>query len=125
MNRRQIFGALLGLVVAGCAVAEEAADVFTGTWEGPWYRGMTSGRALLKLTATGGTLQMTNLDNFGEDTKDVQRATGEVKGLRLTTLGANGMALAATLNVAADGAQLRGLGKYDGFPLRFELRRMP
>ena len=52
------------------ALAQEAA--LTGIWEGPWYRGMTSGKVKIDLREQPGTIQFTNLDNFGTQPSPVQ-----------------------------------------------------
>jgi hypothetical protein len=65
-------GVLLGLALIALGAAlpvpatAEGVDAVTGLWDGPWYRGMTSGKVKVKIEGAGGTIQFTNLDNYGD-----------------------------------------------------------
>ena len=101
-----------------------AADELTGNWSGPWYRGMTSGIMILKVEEGGeGLVQFTNLDNFGEDAVPI---TGVEKGpakLKFTAAGAGAEAFTASSQLTSDGEVLKGDGEYDGFDIKFKLKR--
>jgi hypothetical protein len=105
------------------ASADEAVPE-TGLWRGPWYLGMTSGVAELKLTADGGALMLTNNENFGAEAvriSDLERIPGQ---LRFRASGADGKTLACQIPVFSDGTKARGFCRYGGFNLRFEFSRI-
>ena len=102
------------------ALAQE--DAVAGMWEGPWYRGMTSGKVKIDLREKPGTIQFTNLDNFGGEVRPLQ-ASVEAGVLKLRAEGEKGGALTANLKLNEAGSEMKGLGKFDGFPLRFEVKR--
>ena len=93
-----------------------------GVWEGPWYRGMTSGKVKIDLGQSSGTIQFTNLDGFGTEMRPVDASldSGVVK---LRAEGDKGGPLTANLKLNETGTEMKGLGKFDGFPLRFEVKR--
>ena len=114
---------LLGLTLASStALVANAEDEAAGTWEGPWYRGMTSGKVKIDLSAKPGTIQFTNLDNFGTQPHPVE-ASVEGGALKFRTEGEKGGPLTASLKLNEARTEAKGLGKFDGFPLRFELKR--
>ncbi len=124
MNRRQLFGiafgALLALSSSGGTFAEDAGP--SGLWEGPWYRGMTSGKVKIDLRQSARTIQFTNLDGFGTQARALEVSLeGDV--LKMRAQGEQGGPLTANLKLNEDGTQMKGLGKFDGFPLRFEIKR--
>ncbi len=105
------------------ASADEAMPE-PGLWRGPWYLGMTSGVAELKLAADGGTLMLTNNENFGAQAvriSDLERIPGQ---LRFRAPGADGKTLACQIPVSSDGTKARGFCRYGGFNLRFEFSRI-
>lgn len=114
------------LVALGLPVqspAQESAPE-AALWHGPWYLGMTSGIADLNLTAGGGTLTLTNNENFGAEpvvVSDLERGGGQ---LRFRALGADGKMLSCQIPVSSDAARARGFCRYGGFNLRFELTRV-
>ncbi len=124
-------GGLLVLGVALCALlgpswaSAEATgeDASRGVWEGPWYRGMSSGKAQLRIGPDGNSLQMTNLDNFNGEVHAIEVEPFDGKALVFRATGDNGQTLSATLRLLSEGSALRGMGKYEGFPLRFEFKR--
>ena len=100
------------------------AESLDGTWAGAWYRGMTSGTMTLKIEADGsGVIQMTNLDNFSEDEVTL---TNTEKGDKTYSFRAPGMAagvFAASTQLNDDGSVLEGKGRYEGFSIKFKLKR--
>jgi hypothetical protein len=113
-------GMLLGWAVQTSALAQEPA--LTGIWEGPWYRGMTSGKVKIDLREQPGTIQFTNLDNFGAQPSPLQ-ASLDSGVLKLRAEGEKGGPLTASLKLNEAASEMKGLGKFDGFPLRFEIKR--
>ena len=70
-TRRKLIvaGGLTALAGWSAARAEDAPQGLQGIWRGPWYLGMSSGTAALVLAGdplSGGTLQLVNNDNFGD-----------------------------------------------------------
>lgn len=121
--RRRAMALLLGLTaVLSTAQVARADDEAVGIWEGPWYRGMTSGKVKIDLSGKPGTIQFTNLDNFGTQPRPVE-ATVENGALKFRTEGEKGGPLTASLKLNEARNDAKGLGKFDGFPLRFELKR--
>ncbi|MEO8628770.1 MAG: hypothetical protein ABI612_11800 [Betaproteobacteria bacterium] len=115
--------AALSLWCAQALRAETPADM-RGTWEGPWYRGMTSGKARLLITAGGGTIRFTNLDNFGTEEHPLSEMALEGSNFSFRSEGDKGGALTANLKLSETADAMKGLGKFDGFPLRFEIKRV-
>jgi hypothetical protein len=94
-----------------------------GTWEGPWYRGMTSGKVKIQIEDAGGTIQFTNLDNFGSGPHPISDSGFDGETFKFRTQGDKGGPLTASLKRNESGNEMKGLGKFDGFPLRFEIKR--
>jgi len=113
-------GALLALAAHCPAVAQDAA--MTGVWEGPWYRGMTSGKVKMDLRQSSGTIQFTNLDGFGTEVRPLE-ASFDSGAVKLRAEGEKGGPLTASLKLNEAATEMKGLGKFDGFPLRFEMKR--
>lgn len=119
-----------GLVVAAFAALAfaaplDAADTakIDGVWEGPWYRGMTSGKASFEIKAGGGTMQLTNSETFGDQPTPLTKVEFDGESLRFVGNGGGGP-LTAALTLNQRGDQLKGMGKYEGFTVRFELKRV-
>ena len=93
-----------------------------GVWEGPWYRGMTSGKVKIDLRQTTRTITFTNLDGFGTQMRPLQ-ASLDNGAIKLRAEGDQGGPLTASLKLNEAGTEMKGLGKFDGFPLRFEIKR--
>jgi hypothetical protein len=117
------------LVVAGSTalapslgVAQGAAAI-NGTWEGPWYRGMSSGRAKLHIADNGGTLQLTNAETFGETPQPLVKLAVDGDEVSLRVNGKSGLALTLDLKLNAKRDNMKGMGKYEGFGVRMELQR--
>ena len=109
---------------AGQAAAD-VASIVVGIWEGPWYRGMTSGRAKLQIDGDGGTIQLSNLDKFGSAQHPLGNTAFADGVYQFGTEGESGGALTGRLKLNEAGTEMKGMGKFDGFPLRFELKRVP
>ena len=124
MGKRRVTAMTLAALVAIAAhcpaVAQDAA--MTGVWEGPWYRGMTSGKVKMDLRQTSGTIQFTNLDGFGTEVRPLE-ASLDSGAVKLRAEGEKGGPLTANLKLNEAGTEMKGLGKFDGFPLRFEMKR--
>jgi hypothetical protein len=106
------------------AVPAGAADMaaVNGKWEGPWYRGMTSGKAVFEIRDAGGTIQLTNSETFGDDVRPLKKVEFDGKTFRFVADGGTGP-MTAALKLNERGDQMKGMGKYEGFPVRFELMR--
>jgi hypothetical protein len=122
--RSALVMAALSIWFAQTLRAETPAEM-RGTWEGPWYRGMTSGKARLQITDAGGTIRFTNLDNFGTEEHPLSEIALEGSNFTFRSEGDKGGALNANLKLSETADALKGLGKFDGFPLRFEIKRVP
>jgi len=104
--------------------AAEVASTVAGIWEGPWYRGMTSGRVKLQIDGDGGTIQFSNLDKFGSAQHPLGNTAFADSVYQFRTEGESGGALTGRLKLNEAGTEMKGMGKFDGFPLRFELKRV-
>lgn len=116
---------LLGAPFAAGAESDPATDV-RGIWTGPWYLGMTSGVATLTLrgeTALEGSLQLTNNERFGTAARPLSEAQFEGGQLRFKVTGDDGQRMIAQLPVAGEGTRMKGLAKYSGYNIKFELTR--
>ncbi len=94
-----------------------------GTWEGPWYRGMSSGRATFHIHCGGGSMQLTNAESFGEEPKPLSAVAFDGSAFKFRADGGGGP-MTATLKLNERGDQMKGMGKYEGFGVRFELSRV-
>jgi hypothetical protein len=115
--------ALLALAIGLPVLADDTAAV-NGKWEGPWYRGMTSGKAVFEIRGDGGTIQLTNSETFGDDARPLTKVQFDGKTFRFEADGGTGP-MTAALKLNERGDQMKGMGKYEGFPVRFELMRSP
>ena len=117
----------LRLALAACLslfVSLGAAQDLAGTWEGPWYRGMTSGTMVLDINPAGeGTVQFVNLDNFGEQVVTLQRVSVDGARFDFSASGEGAGVFVATTRLIKAGQILKGKGEYEGFPIKFELTR--
>jgi hypothetical protein len=112
---------VLGSIVASAQQADTHA--IDGAWEGPWYRGMTSGRAKLEIKGGEGTIQLVALDNFGNEPQPLKEVGFDGKTLAFRTKGEAGSTLAATLKLNEAATDLKGMGKFEGFTVRVEVKR--
>jgi hypothetical protein len=120
-GKRFVIAAAALLAWAPPLYAADTAKV-DGRWEGPWYRGMTSGTAVFEISGGGGTLQLTNSETFGDDPKPLKKVEFDGRSFAFQADGGGG-ALGAVLDLNERGDQLKGMGKYEGFTVRFELKR--
>ncbi len=130
VRRRGIAAALGTLALSVVTVTHaESTSPLAGVWRGPWYLGMTSGTAELILPAAGregGTLSMTNNENFGAGALPVTDLEAEGGRLRFRVKGEDGKMLTADIPVDGDQpSALKGFARYGGFKLRFEFLRVP
>ena len=107
----------------GVALAQQAdTKAVDGVWEGPWYRGMSSGIAVFRIKDGGGTLRLTNAETFGDGEHPLSKVTFDGKSFGFVAPGGGGP-MTATLKLNDKGDQMKGMGKYEGFGVRFELAR--
>ncbi|UCH49656.1 MAG: hypothetical protein JSU95_07765 [Betaproteobacteria bacterium] len=100
-----------------------SADDLSGSWFGPWYRGMTSGTMTLQIESDGGVIQMTNLDGFPEDEVVLSNVKKSDRRFKFSASGEGARVFAASTQLSGDGKVLEGKGEYDGFPIKFKLKR--
>ena len=115
---------LLGL----WAVPGLAADLegFQGTWKGPWYIGMSSGKVALEIRADGqGDIALTQLEGFGNSPVPLKKISVDGNVVRFAAAGENGAELSLKATMDGQGKRLVGNGKYGGFGARLELQRDP
>jgi len=124
-NLLRMLGAALVLAMAAMAGRAHTADTaaIDGTWEGPWYRGMSSGRATFHIRDGGGSMQLTNAESFGDGSKPLSGVAFDGKAFKFRADGGGGP-MTATLKLDEKGDQMKGMGKYEGFGVRFELTRV-
>lgn len=128
MRTIKAFAARLALagvcaLVATAALAAGTAPI-DGVWEGPWYRGMSSGKARFEIKAGGGSMTLTNAETFGEGPRPLSKVEFDGKTFRFESQGGTGP-LGASLKLNDKGDQMKGMGKFEGFGVRFELTRLP
>ena len=101
-----------------------SADELSGTWAGPWYRGMTSGTMTLQIQSDGtGVVQFTNLDGFGTKAVALFKTDKGDRRLSFSASGEGAALFVASTQLTGDGEVLDGKGEYDGFPIKFKLKR--
>jgi hypothetical protein len=122
MTGRTIAAAAALALSLGMPAAAADMTALAGKWEGPWYRGMSSGKAVFEIQDNAGTIQLTNSETFGDEAKPLKKVEFDGKTLRFEVDGGAGP-LAAALKLNDRGDQMKGMGRYEGFPLRFELLR--
>ncbi len=106
------------------AAAQEPGMALSGTWTGPWYRGMTSGVMTLEITADGsGRVYFTNLDNFGHAPAKLAKVSSQSDAIEFSANGAGGSDFVASAALVKNGKALRGAARYEGFSVKFELKR--
>ncbi|HUU72859.1 MAG TPA: hypothetical protein VMW70_09540 [Burkholderiales bacterium] len=121
---RRSFLAITAAVFWASCLPAGAADGFSGSWEGPWYRGMTSGTMILLIETDGsGVIEFTNLDNFGEETVELSKVKKAEDSFGFSASGAGPGVFVATTELISDGKVLKGKGEYEGFPIKFKLKR--
>ena len=121
--RRIWLAGLIGVLWSAFLPSAVAGDV-SGKWGGPWYRGMTSGTMTLQVQADGsGVVQFTNLDGFGEQAVALSRSRIDGTRLDFSAAGEGAGVFVASTQLTGDGEVLEGKGEYDGFPIKFKLKR--
>jgi hypothetical protein len=122
---RRTFSAIVALacMLAGPLHASDFSGV-AGKWQGPWYRGMTSGQMTLEVTAEGsGRVAFTNLESFGEAPAGLHKTQASGKTIEFSANGASGSEFTAKCTLIDGGKLLRGTARYEGFPVKFDLQR--
>ncbi|MFN0041419.1 MAG: hypothetical protein ACKVP2_18050 [Burkholderiales bacterium] len=99
---------------------------FQGTWKGPWYIGMSSGKVALEISKDGqGNISMTQLDGFGDSPVPLKKISVDGNIIRFAAAGENGVELSLKATLDGTGKRLVGNGKHGGFGARLELQRQP
>ena len=100
------------------------AEGVEGTWAGAWYRGMTSGTMTLQIEPDGsGVIQMNNLDNFTQDEVALIDTEKSDSAFNFKAPGGGADVFVVKTQLAADGTILAGSGRYEGFAIKFKLKR--
>ena len=121
--KRTFLAAMAALFWVGSLPPAFAGD-FSGDWQGPWYRGMTSGTMVLQIEADGnGMVEFRNLDNFGEEAVKLSGVTKEANRFGFSASGEGPGVFTANTKLTGDGKVLEGKGEYEGFPIKFKLKR--
>ena len=115
-----LIGAAALLAVEAAAQDSKSID---GTWQGPWYRGMSSGVATLKIAGGSGALQLTNAETFGDEPRPLVKLQVNGDQVSLRADGSAGAPLTLELKLNGPGDKMKGMGKYEGFGVRMELQR--
>lgn len=124
--RRTLLAAIAAAALSAAipATAQEVNAALAGTWKGPWYRGMTSGVMTLEVAPDGsGNVRFTNLDNFGDGPATLAKVSIAGDGFEFSANGTGGREFAAAAQLAKNGSALRGTARYEGFGVKFELKR--
>jgi len=129
MNRRRTWivwcaGSLLAWAAVPVSAQQSDAHSIDGVWTGPWYQGMSSGKARFEIDGSNGTMELTNAERFGDGTHPLQKVTFDGKTFTFEALGDSG-AMTGKLQLNARGDQMKGAGRHEGFAVRFELARTP
>lgn len=128
MTRRLVALLVAGALMGATAVSSdqnEPINRLAGTWQGAWYRGMTSGQMTLEVMADGsGTVAFTNLETFGEEPAPLVRTRFDGSVFSFNAVAGSRGAFAGQIDVPEKPDQLRGKARYDGFPVTFELKRI-
>lgn len=120
---------VIGLATAMAAfwlagIVPAFAQGVEGTWAGPWYRGMTSGTMTLRIEPDGsGVIQMNNLDNFTKDKVTLTDTEKTDTTFNFEAPGGGADVFVVKTRLAADGTILAGSGRYEGFAIKFRLKR--
>lgn len=120
--RRVAWWALPAMLWSGCLLAQDLGKL-QGAWEGPWYRGMSSGKARFEFKGDAATMQLSNAESFGDEVRPLGKLAFDGKSLGFEAKGGGGP-MTATLRLDDKGEQMKGMGKYEGFGVRFELQRV-
>jgi len=119
-----ILALLAGIWAGSLSAGQSGMEALRGTWEGPWYIGMSSGKARIEIDASGaGMIAFTNLENFTDRPVALEKASFDGKAFRFTASGEGAHTFSAVLQMRDGGEEMRGNGKYGGFGARVELKR--
>src|SRR5215467_2962199 len=101
---------LLMVAPAFLVMQAQAQDTksIDGTWQGPWYRGMSSGVAKLQIAGQSGTLQLTNAESFGEDARPLVKLEVNADRVSLRADGSAGAPLTLELKLSEPGDKMKG-----------------
>ena len=111
--------------------ADESAPVtaldsrYAGVWQGTWLEGMSSGKAKLEITQSGGQLSFTSLPNFGVAPASLRKLTANEQRLSFETAGADGRTIRFELKPSGDHQRLQGKAYYDGLRMELDLSKTP
>jgi len=124
MNGRRTFMVVCAALLAapGAFAQSTSTQAIDGVWEGPWYRGMSSGKARFEIRDGAGTMELTNAETFGEGSHPLQKLAFDGKVLSFEAPGGGGP-MTARLQLNEAGDRMKGMGKHEGFGVRFELAR--
>ena len=125
---RGLAGALVLSAALVPAMPVSAADsTLAGTWEGPWFEGMSSGSVHLVIEPDGasGTLALSHHDKFGEAPAALQGVAIADSHAEFRARGADGKWLVARLPFDPAKGSLKGFASHAGYKLLLDLRRKP
>jgi len=117
-------GSVLAWATVAVAAQQADAQSIDGVWTGPWYQGMSSGKARFEIQGSSGTMALTNAERFGDGTHPLQKVIFDGKTFTFEAAGDSG-AMTGKLQLNARGDQMKGAGRHEGFAVRFELVRTP
>ena len=124
MKANWLAAMMMATLFAGAAVADADTSALRGSWNGPWYIGMSSGVVAMDIAEDGaGKISLTNLEEFGAEPVPLAKQSFDGKVFTFSATGANGAVLTMSLHLGGGGRQLRGNGKHAGFGARMELQR--
>jgi hypothetical protein len=94
---------------------ENVTDSLKGQWNGVWYIGMSSGKAVLNFNENGiCRINFTNLDEFGEEAIEVNKFTLDSDKISFSVPSKYSAFFQIQLKLKPDGKSLDGIGKFDG-----------
>ena len=135
MISRSRLGKRARLMTAACLFALAGPSVWAGEtsmdglWKGPWYLGMSSGTAELRISTVGeslsGTLQLTNSETFGTDAHPLRNVSLVNGTFQFRVSGEDGQVMVGEVPVDLAKGVLKGSARYGGYKLRLELLRTP
>ncbi len=135
MISRSRLGKRARLMTAACLFALAGPSVWAGEtsmdglWKGPWYLGMSSGTAELRISTVGeslsGTLQLTNSETFGTEAHPLRNASLSNGAFQFRVAGEDGQVMVGEVPVDLAKGVLKGAVRYGGYKLRLELLRTP
>ena len=99
-----------------CAFGQDnGLELLKGSWNGVWYIGMSSGKAVLNMNEKGSCrISFTNLEEFGEDAIEVNKFTLNADNISFSVPSKYSASFQIQLKLKPDGKTLDGSGKFDG-----------